>query len=109
MQDVSTPARLIKYGHVGIMSNLCTFFTSGSFASSFACASLRFSFSCRFVFFCLFAISSRLILFLIVEGSNRTGGILSRGGESRSARAWKSLQLCSADERVQKSEAWIWR
>lgn len=53
-----------------------TFFASGSFASILACASLFLSLSCRFVFFCLFAISSRFILFLIAEGSNRLGGML---------------------------------
>lgn len=53
-----------------------TFFAKGSSASTFAWASRRWSLSWRFCFFCLRAVSSLFILFLMDDGWNLAGGIL---------------------------------
>jgi hypothetical protein len=56
-----------------------TFFAVGSAASLFACSNLLSSFLRRFSFFVFRETSSRLILFLIEEGSNREEGMSAQG------------------------------
>ncbi len=73
---------------------LRTFFASGSLASVFACASLLCSLVCRFAFFCFCAISSRLILFLIDDGSKRLVG-MSRSSKEAEAVSESSVHSLS--------------
>ncbi len=68
-----------------------TFLMRGSSASTFAWASLFCSLPCRFSFFCLRAISSRLILFLMEDGSNRVEGMV--GGGSRQAGSGEHCEI----------------
>lgn len=65
---------------IGILCRrILTFFAVGSFASNLALANRRWSLSWLLAFLFLLAISSRFILFLIIEGSKREGGIVGQG------------------------------
>jgi hypothetical protein len=56
---------------------LCTFLAAGLSASALACSSRFCNFDCPFCLFCFLAISSLFILFLILDGSNLSVGIVS--------------------------------